>query len=88
MSYLDSIGYQLKDNKSEKQAKELLSSVLIQLSEFVGALIGERNQLLELNLDHEFEVMRRFVAMFLLQTNPEFEKKVADLRALLMTPKI
>ncbi|MHA1940629.1 MAG: winged helix-turn-helix domain-containing protein [Candidatus Hodarchaeales archaeon] len=88
LSYLQSVGYKLKDFKNEEQAKELLSSVLIELSESMGALIGEGNHSLKLKYNHEFEVMRRFVAMFLMQTNLKFEKKVTALRSLLDDPQI
>jgi hypothetical protein len=72
----------------EQKAKELLTSVLLDLSGSMGALFGEGNQFQELNYDHEFEVMRRFVAMFLMQTDPIFEKKVSDLRTLLENPSL
>lgn len=88
LSYLESAGYKVKDSQMEQKVKELLTSVLIDLSGSMGALFGEGNQLHELNYDHEFEVMRRFVAMFLLQTDPIFEKKVSDLRTLLETPTL
>ena len=88
LNYLQSVGYKLKDSQMEQKAKELLTSILIELSESMGALFGEENQLQELKYDHEFEVMRRFVAMFLMQTNVAFEKKVSGLRTLLETPTI
>jgi len=60
-----------------------MTKILIKLSLFVGDLIGEEAASV-LMYDHEFEVMRRFLAMFLTQIDEEFDKQVADLRQLLL----
>ena len=64
----------------------MLSTILLELSHSIGTLFREKTQLQGLEYDHEFEVMRRFLAMFLMQTDPSFNQQVDDLRNLLENP--
>ena len=83
---LKSLGFTLKDSSSEEKVKNLISSILLHLSNTIGNLIGDQTYLIDLEYDHEFEVMRRFIAMFLVQTDSVFDQRVADLRKLLINP--
>ena len=82
LSYFKSLGYIL-GKEEEAKAKEIMTKILIKLSEFIGNLIGD-NTHTDLIHDHEFEVMRRFLAMFLTQMDEEFDKQVTSLRFLLL----
>ncbi len=86
LNYLESIGYKVKDPKQLSKANKLLKSILITLSVSIGALAEENAQLNTIKYDHEFEVMRRFVAMFLMQTDESFNQKVAKFRNLFVDP--
>ena len=86
LRYLQSLGFTIKDSNNEGKVKELIRSVLLHLSHSIGNLIGDQQYLHDLEYNHEFEVMRRFIAMFLVQTDPEFNTLVADLRDLLINP--
>ncbi|WP_455139385.1 ArsR family transcriptional regulator [Candidatus Hodarchaeum mangrovi] len=82
LSYFKSLGFNL-EKEEEAKTKEIMSKILIKLSRFIGDLIGEETSS-NLIYDHEFEVMRRFLAMFLTQIDEEFDKQVANLRLLLL----
>ena len=82
LSYFKSLGFSL-EKEEEAKTKDIMTKILIKLSLFVGDLIGEEAASV-LMYDHEFEVMRRFLAMFLTQIDEEFDKQVADLRQLLL----
>ncbi len=84
--YLESLGFKIKDTKNEEKVIELISSILLHLSNSIGNLVGDQTYLHGLEYNHEFEVMRRFIAMFLVQTDTVFDKQVADLRELLVDP--
>ena len=86
LQYLQSLGFTLKNSNTEKKAREMLSSILLELSNSFGTLFGEKTHLQGLKYDHEFEVMRRFLAMFLIQTDPDFNQKVTEFRNLLSNP--
>lgn len=86
LRYLQSLGFTIKDSDTEEKVKNLIISILLQLSHSIGTLIGNQTYLQDLEYNHEFEVMRRFIAMFLVQTDSSYDKKVADLRNLLINP--
>jgi len=86
LRYLKSIGYTVKDLNTEEKVKELLSSILLELSHSMGTLFRDQTYLHGLEYNHEFEVMRRFLAMFLVQTDPSFNQQITDLRILLADP--
>jgi hypothetical protein len=52
----------------------------------MGTLFRDQTYLHGLEYNHEFEVMRRFLAMFLVQTDPFFNQQITDLRILLADP--
>lgn len=86
LNYLQSVGYTVKDSNTEEKVKELLSSILLELSHSIGTLFRDQTYLHGLKHDHEFEVMRRFLAMFLVQTDSSFYQQITDLRKLLADP--
>jgi len=86
LRYLKSLGFTIKRSNTEEEVKELISSILLQLSYSIGTLIGDQDHLHGLEYNHEFEVMRRFIAMFLVQTDSSFGQLVIDLRNLLVNP--
>ncbi len=86
LNYLQSVGYILKDSNTEEKVKELLRSILLELSHSIGTLFKDQIYLHGLEYDHEFEVMRRFLAMFLVQTDSSFSQQITDLRNLLADP--
>ena len=86
LKYLESLGFIMKDSSSEERVRNLISSILLDLSHSIGNLIGDQDYLHGLEYNHEFEVMRRFIAMFLIQTDSSFDKQVAELRNLLVNP--
>ena len=86
LNYLQSVGYTVKDLNTEEKVKDLLGSILLELSHSIGNLFRDQTYLHGLEYDHEFEVMRRFLAMFLVQTDPSFNQQITDLRILLADP--
>ena len=86
LKYLQSLGFTVKDSKTEKKVIGLISSILLHLSRSIGTLIGDQTNSHDLEYNHEFEVMRRFIAMFLVQTDSSFNQQVIDLRNLLINP--
>jgi Fe2+ or Zn2+ uptake regulation protein len=86
LRYLQSLGFTMKDSDTEEKVKGLISSILLQLSTSIGTLIGDQTHLNGLEYNHEFEVMRRFIAMFLVQTDSSYNQQVTDLRFLLVDP--
>jgi DNA-binding transcriptional ArsR family regulator len=86
LRYLQSLGFIVKDSDTEEKVRGLISSILIKLSNSLGILIGDETYLHDLEYNHEFEVMRRFIAMFLVQTDSSYNQLVADLRNLLTNP--
>jgi DNA-binding transcriptional ArsR family regulator len=86
LNYLQSVGYTVKDLNREAKVNELLSSILLELSHSIGTLFRDQTYLQGLEYNHEFEVMRRFLAMFLVQTDPNFNQQITDLRMLLADP--
>jgi DNA-binding transcriptional ArsR family regulator len=86
LKYLQSVGYTVKDLNTEEKVNNLLSSILLELSHSIGTLFRDQTYLKGLEYNHEFEVMRRFLAMFLVQTDPAFNQLITDLRMLLADP--
>ncbi len=84
--YLQSLGFTVKNSDTEEKVKDMISLILLKLSHSIGILTGDQTYLHDLEYDHEFEVMRRFLAMFLIQTDSSFDQQVADLRNLLVNP--
>ncbi|MFX1284622.1 MAG: helix-turn-helix domain-containing protein [Promethearchaeota archaeon] len=68
-----------------KKAADSIGTLSIRLSEFIGDLLEEENQdPKKIPYTQEFEIMRRYVATFLTQIDPEFNHQVETLRKLLM----
>ncbi|MHA1944878.1 MAG: ArsR family transcriptional regulator [Candidatus Hodarchaeales archaeon] len=86
LNNLQSLGYTVKDSNTEEKVKELISTILLDLSYSIGTLFKDQTYLHGLEYNHEFEVMRRFLAMFLVQTDPSFNQQITDLRILLTNP--
>ncbi|MHA1973484.1 MAG: ArsR family transcriptional regulator [Candidatus Hodarchaeales archaeon] len=84
ISYFKSIGLEPTGETEEEKAREIMRGLLIKLSSFIGDLIGEEDKEDLRVFNHEFEVMRRFLAMFLTQIDDEFNREVSQLRKILL----
>ena len=69
--------------EEKKRAKELISNLTIGLSNFLGELMGNREEFPKA-YDHEFEVMRRLLSIFLAQLDEEYNEQAAELRKILL----
>ncbi|MHA1227070.1 MAG: winged helix-turn-helix transcriptional regulator [Candidatus Hodarchaeales archaeon] len=84
ISYFKSIGLEPASKADEEKAREIMRRLLIKLSSFIGDLIGEEDKENLRVFNHEFEVMRRFLALFLTQIDDEFNREVSKLRKILL----
>ena len=83
LDYFSDLGFSPASEKEKARAKELMGKLSINLSKYLGELMGERNEFPK-SYDHQFEVMRRLLAMFLVQINPEYSAHAEELRRILM----
>lgn len=83
LDHFNYLGLVPSTKEEEKRVKVLISNLSIGLSTFLGELMGDRNEVPK-EYDHQFEVMRRILAMFLSQTDPEYGHQVEELRKILL----
>lgn len=83
LDYFSDLGFIPANEEEEKRAKELIGKLSINLSKYLGDLIGDRNEFPKA-YDHQFEVMRRVLGMFLVQIDPQYSSYVEELRRILM----
>lgn len=69
--------------EEEERAKDLISNLSIQLSRFLGELMGDRNEF-PTTYNHQFEVMRRLLAVFLTQLDSKYSTQAEELRKILL----
>ena len=73
--------------EERKRALDLMNSLTIKLGSFLGELMGDRDVLAQQEYDHQFEVMRRFLAIFLAQLDEEYNSQAEELRKILLNGK-
>jgi Fe2+ or Zn2+ uptake regulation protein len=83
LDHFNYLGLVPSTKEEKKRMKVLISNLSIGLSTFLGELMGDRNEVPK-EYDHQFEVMRRILAMFLTQTDPEYGHQVEKLRKILL----
>jgi DNA-binding transcriptional ArsR family regulator len=83
MSDFEFLGLTPETEEQKKRAKELVSSLSLGLSKFLGDLMGNRDEFPKA-YDHQFEVMRRLLAIFLAQMDEEYNSQAEELRKILL----
>ncbi len=83
MNDFEYLGLTPETEEQKERARELVSSLSIGLSKFLGELMGDRDEFPK-SYDHQFEVMRRLLAIFLTQLDEDYNAKVRELRKILL----
>ena len=78
-----SLGLTPDTEEDKSRAKELASDLSLGLSKFLGDLIGDRDEFPKA-YDHQFEVMRRILAIFLVQLDDDYNSQAEELRKILL----
>jgi DNA-binding transcriptional ArsR family regulator len=79
----ESLGLIPDSEKDKQRAKELASNLALGLSKFLGDLMGDRDEFPK-EYDHQFEVMRRLLSIFLVQLDDEYNAQAEELRKILL----
>ncbi|MFX0084877.1 MAG: ArsR family transcriptional regulator [Candidatus Hodarchaeota archaeon] len=77
------LGLTPETEDQKQRARELVSSISLSLSKFLGDLMGDRDEFPK-EYDHQFEVMRRLLAIFLAQLDDDYNANVKELRKILL----
>ncbi|MHA1967825.1 MAG: ArsR family transcriptional regulator [Candidatus Hodarchaeales archaeon] len=79
----ESLGLIPDSDKDKQRAIELASNLALGLSKFLGVLMGDRDEFPKA-YDHQFEVMRRILSIFLAQLDEEYNAQAEELRKILL----
>lgn len=87
MNIFDHLGLSPTIEEEKRQrALDLMNSLTVKLGVYLGELMGDRDEFPK-EYDHQFEVMRRFLAIFLAQLDEEYNSQAEELRKILLNGK-
>ena len=82
MNIFGDLGLSPSTEEKKQHALDLMNSLTIKLGIYLGELMGNRDEFPK-EYDHQFEVMRRFLAVFLAQLDDEYNSQAEELRKIL-----
>jgi len=86
MNIFDDLGLSPSTEEKKQRSLDLMYSLTIKLGIYLGELMGDRDEFPK-EYDHQFEVMRRFLALFLAQLDEEYNSQAEELRKILFNGK-